>query len=112
MPTGILFSGRRTKPLLRRALGSRLPAVVLQHPKWGFGVPWPQLLRRVPALRRSVDALEHGFPVTVAEFSQEAVAGLSQRFLAGDDSQAPLVQQLVFLSIWHQSVFGGAATCR
>lgn len=112
MPTRILFSGRRTKPLLRRALGSRLPQRVLEHPKWGFGVPWPQLLRRVPALRRTVEELEHGFPVTVADFSQEAVAGLSGRFLAGDDGQAPLVQQLVFLSIWYQAVFGRAVICR
>jgi hypothetical protein len=50
LPTAALF-GRRSKALLRGALGHRLPQKVLSHRKWGFGVPWVDYLRTDPELR-------------------------------------------------------------
>src|SRR5262249_51905784 len=46
LPSSVLLAGRRAKGVLRRAVGFRLPRAILQHRKWGFGVPWKNHFRQ------------------------------------------------------------------
>jgi asparagine synthase (glutamine-hydrolysing) len=103
LPTRELLRGRGGKPLLRRALGSRLPEEILAHRKWGFGVPWRRLLRD-GELRRQVARLPDGELVRRGAVRKEGVRALASRFLAGDDSRLSLLRQLLFVEIWLECV--------
>jgi asparagine synthase (glutamine-hydrolysing) len=103
LPTRVLLSGAGNKPLLRRALGSRLPPEVLAHRKWGFGVPWNRLMRE-GELRAAVARLSEGELARRGAVSRSAVADLAARFLSGDDSSSSLVRQLLFVETWLEQV--------
>lgn len=106
LPTSQLLSARRSKRLLRDAVGERMPADVLRGRKWGFGVPWSQYLRRVPALRAVVEALPDVAPVRDGPFERRAVRALVSRFLGGRTPDAvddALVRGLVMVHLWHSA---------
>ena len=107
LPTRRLLAPRRSKPLLRDAVGSRLPAPLLRQPKWGFGVPWGQYLRGVPELRDAVAGLPESSPVCDGPFGRAALRLRVDRFFAGDRSQDPLVRQLLMVDLWHRECVAG-----
>jgi asparagine synthase (glutamine-hydrolysing) len=102
-PSRTLLPDSRGKPLIRNALGPRLPAALLRHRKWGFGVPWSRYLRTIPALRETVLDLFRAEPVRDGPFDTKAISALSLRFLAGDDRNATLVRQLVMIVFWYRA---------
>ena len=103
LPSSALVAGRESKPLLRRALGVRLPAAVLGGRKWGFGVPWARHFREVPALTDLVRSLPDAEPIRSGPFERSAVERVVSGFLAGRDEGAALVRQLAMIALWHQS---------
>jgi asparagine synthase (glutamine-hydrolysing) len=107
LPSSELLSGYERKHLLRRALAARLPAAVRKHRKWGFGVPWSMYLRREPAFREMLHALPRLEPVSSGPFDRAKIATTVHRFLAGDDADAPVIRQLVMMTVWHQACCQG-----
>jgi asparagine synthase (glutamine-hydrolysing) len=103
LPTSSLLGHGRSKRLLRSAVGERLPHAVLRKPKWGFGVPWGQHLRRVPELRELVASLPSSPPTSDGPFDRGALRRMVARFLAGDPEGEALVRQLVMINVWHQA---------
>ena len=103
LPSADLVAGRESKPLLRRALGDRLPPAVLRGRKWGFGVPWARHFREVPALSDLVRSLPGAEPIRSGPFERGAVERLVSGFLAGRDEGAALVRQLAMIALWHQA---------
>lgn len=95
--------GGRSKPLLRRALGERLPPDVLAGRKWGFGVPWSEYLRTVPELTEVVDALPTLAPIADGPFEARALARVLDAFRRGDARTDALVRQLVMIALWERS---------
>jgi asparagine synthase (glutamine-hydrolysing) len=103
MPTAELLAGKGSKPLLRRAVGDRLPVDVLQGRKWGFGVPWTTYLRRPGELREFVGDLP-GMPFFHdAPFEARLLKQTVADFLAGDNTHESLLRQLVMIAIWQQA---------
>jgi asparagine synthase (glutamine-hydrolysing) len=102
LPTSNLLGHTRSKLLLRRALGERLPKAVLRKPKWGFGVPWGQHMRCVPELRELVASLASSPPVSNGPFDRAAVDRMVLAFLAGDHRYDALVRQLLMVSLWYK----------
>jgi asparagine synthase (glutamine-hydrolysing) len=103
LPTSNLLGHARSKLLLRRAVGDRLPKAVLRKPKWGFGVPWGQHLRQVRQLRELVASLASSPPVSNGPFDRAAVDRLVIAFLAGDRRYDPLVRQLLMVNLWYEA---------
>lgn len=101
VPQGLLFQNGVGKAPLRRALAAYLPPSILNHKKWGFGVPWHVYFRQLPALRHWVDVL-HTQPAfeSLPGGRTQVQAGV-RRFLAGDDSLTPLLRQWVMISLWY-----------
>jgi asparagine synthase (glutamine-hydrolysing) len=95
LSTRQIFAGSGSKPLLRRALGKRLPDAVLRHPKWGFGVPWKNYLREIPAFRQIVNDLPRHDLIQDAPFDRPRLTERIGQFLAGEDEYFPWVLQLV-----------------
>ena len=94
LPTPVLLRGHRSKPLLRRSLGERLPTDILRHPKWGFGVPWKSYIRSVPELRQTVEELPRSELLLESPIDQRQLKERLQSFWMGDDSCFPLILQL------------------
>ena len=103
LPSSALQVGRRGKPLLRSAMGDRLIRAVRRHRKWGFGVPWSRYLRDHPRLRGMVRDLPDLEPMRSGPFERSRMAPLIREFLAGDESHAALVRQLVMIAAWHRA---------
>jgi asparagine synthase (glutamine-hydrolysing) len=96
-----LLSFRESKHLLRKSLGSRLPKAILEHRKWGFGVPWSRYLRERPDFMEVLHELPNLKPVCDGPFDRARLKAVLQSFLSGDDRQQALVLQLVLIAIWH-----------
>jgi asparagine synthase (glutamine-hydrolysing) len=92
---------RRGKQLMRQAVGDRLPKSILQHRKWGFGVPWSHYLRTRSDLKELVEELPNLQPVCAGPFERNKLQAVLRSFLHGDDSHGALVLQLVLIAIWH-----------
>jgi asparagine synthase (glutamine-hydrolysing) len=104
----LLGAGWRSKQLLRRSVGHRLPPAVLRARKWGFGVPWSAYLRGVAEFRDAVERLPEAEPIRHGPFDAARVRNSVRRFLAGDDRLASLVRQLVLVAVWHEGTFENA----
>jgi len=109
LPSSLLFTGRRSKGLLRAAVGSRLPRAVLQHRKWGFGVPWKNYLRRIENLRSSVLDLPNAQPLVDSPLKRSAIQSLLSEFLKGDDRPFPIVMQMLMTALAWESIRVGAS---
>jgi asparagine synthase (glutamine-hydrolysing) len=106
LPTSVLFRMGKGKALLRRAVGDRIPAALLGARKWGFGVPWAQYLRTLPALRERVTESPDATPLAEGPFERRALQRVVQRFLAGDRATDTIVRQLVLVALWHEACIG------
>lgn len=104
MPSSTLFAGRKSKHLLRQAIGDRLPAAVLGHRKWGFGVPWGSYFRQLPELRGMLESLPDREPFTSGAVDRELTRNLISDFLSGKDDHFMFVRQLLMIGIWHSGL--------
>ena len=104
LTSSALFAGRGSKPLLRRALGHRLPSQVLRYRKWGFAVPWSQYLRELPAFVDLLNGLPNGEPFVSLPLDRKRLRAVVENFLLGDTQHTGLVHQLAVLGIWYRTV--------
>lgn len=105
LPTPVLFSGKRTKRVLRRAVGDRLPESIISHRKWGFSVPWGDYLRNCAGLRDLVNDLPNHSVIKGGPFDSTRLKSLVSRFLNGDAQSEALVKQLIMVAVWHDACF-------
>lgn len=105
LPTSKLFAGLRGKGPMRRTVVRELPRAIRRHRKWGFGVPWSNLLRHDREFREWIAALWTLPPLNAPPFDARNLRSLSHRFLEGDDRPLVLVLQLALLAIWHREFF-------
>jgi asparagine synthase (glutamine-hydrolysing) len=111
MPSEHVRAGLKTKPILRRSLGHRLPDSVMQHRKIGFGVPWRRYLRSA-AFSDLVRSLPDVEPIASGPFDRRKVRGVIEEFLSGQDAHEGLVRALAMVTIWYQAVCGSDARNR
>ena len=108
LPSSVLLQGRRGKFLLRESVGARLPEAVLNHRKWGFGVPWSRYLRKLPELRDLVSELPDLEPISSGPFDRSLLKSAINRFIRGDDYYATLITQLMMIVVWRKACFSPA----
>ena len=106
LPSSAFGTGTESKRLLRRAVGAKLPDEILRFRKWGFGVPWRNYLREVPAMRALITQLPNHEIIREGILQTEAVRTLVTGFLAGDDTAEPLVKELLAVTTWHDACCG------
>jgi asparagine synthase (glutamine-hydrolysing) len=105
LPTAKLISKRRSKHLLRRSLGRRLPETIQRSPKWGFGVPWHRYLREIAEFRALVSDLPDLEMISHGPFIKGRLQKIVKEFLAGNLRHEPLIRQLVMAAVWRQTYF-------
>jgi asparagine synthase (glutamine-hydrolysing) len=104
LPSSVLFKGRRSKGLLRAALGSRLPKDILRHRKWGFGVPWKQYLRQQQQLKSILDGLPNSPLLLESPLDRSVMKRNVRDFLNGDDAPFPLLMQVMMTVLSWEAV--------
>jgi asparagine synthase (glutamine-hydrolysing) len=109
LPSSSLFTERRSKGLLRAAVGSRLPADVLRHHKWGFGVPWKTYLRQVEEFRALLLDLPNTQLIADSPLQRPEIKTQANAFLAGDDRPFPLLFQILLTVLAWEAVHLGAS---
>jgi asparagine synthase (glutamine-hydrolysing) len=108
IPHAWKIAGGQGKRILLEALGDRLPAALLNRPKWGFGVPLADWFRG--ELREFL--WDH---VTAAEFldrgivSPEFLRALLQEHDTGRRDNSHWLWSLLVLSLWFQEMGRGKA---
>jgi asparagine synthase (glutamine-hydrolysing) len=102
LPTAKLLGGRKNKPILRKAIGSKLPQAILKHRKWGFGVPWGKYFRDVPELRSVLQSLPAMSPLCDGPFDRQKLQDMIARLLRGESTHDLLVRQLLMIAVWHK----------
>jgi asparagine synthase (glutamine-hydrolysing) len=112
LPSAQLLAGRGNKPLLRRALGHRLPRSVLGYRKWGFGVPWGTYMRDVAPLRELVSQLPETEPVRSGPFDRGRLARAIDGFLGGSSASQSLILQLLLVTTWYRACCSPPAPAR
>ncbi len=108
MPSAKLFRHGPGKSLLRSTYQEQLPALVLGHRKWGFGVPWQDYFQQQPRFRELIAALPDTAPVCDGPFDLRKVRDVVKGYLEGDLTHHALVRQLLFITIWYRTCIGGA----
>lgn len=107
MPSSKLFRHGLGKSLLRTTFDERLPALVVKHRKWGFGVPWQDYFQRQPRFRQQIAELADTAPVRDGPFDHRKVRAVVNRYLAGDLTHHALIRQLVFITMWYRACLSG-----
>lgn len=107
IPQDLLFKNGVGKDVLRRAMRHHLPASILQHKKWGFGVPWHIYFRELPTLRGWIEKLPAHAVFESLPGGRGSVRAGVQRFLAGDNKMTALMRQWVMISLWHTQKIEG-----
>jgi asparagine synthase (glutamine-hydrolysing) len=102
LSTAILFHNDQGKAILREVLKNDLPSEIMNHRKWGFGVPWHRYLREIPALRRYVEKLPEQEIISTCPLKPAQIQNAIRDFLAGDERQTPLVRELTLTALWHE----------
>lgn len=106
LPSAKLFDGGGGKPLLRKYASSGLPAHVLKHRKWGFGVPWANYLRNVPELRARVRSLPRLSFLKESSRNQLSLETITRQFLLGATEHEAFIKQLFMIAVWHDVCIG------
>jgi asparagine synthase (glutamine-hydrolysing) len=103
IPSSLLHSRRKSKYILRRSIGTRLPQAVLRHRKWGFDLPWSHYFRHIKELRDLVSELPDIGIIMNGPLRLSRIKNLVSKFENGDDTDEPLIRQLVLLAVWDQA---------
>jgi asparagine synthase (glutamine-hydrolysing) len=99
LPTKLLYEGRVGKAIVRKAMRARLPESILNHEKWGFGVPWSSYLRNNPVFLNKLQLLANGKLKTRLKVNTK-ITTAARSFLDGNNNFLPLVRQYLFFDIW------------
>jgi asparagine synthase (glutamine-hydrolysing) len=105
VPTHELFGQGQGKWLARRAMQHSLPPAIIQHKKWGFGVPWNVIIRNYPDIRQVMIELPELEPLLSGPFDRRKLHNLIIEFLNGSDEYYPLLLQFLMIAIWYKQTF-------
>jgi asparagine synthase (glutamine-hydrolysing) len=103
LPSSLLHSRRKSKYILRRSIGTRLPQAVLHHRKWGLDVPWSHYFRQIKELRDVVSRLPDISIIINGPLRLSRIKKMVSNFENGDDTNEPIIRQLVMLAVWDQA---------
>jgi asparagine synthase (glutamine-hydrolysing) len=103
LPSSLVHSRRKSKYMMRRSIGMRLPQAVLRHRKWGFDAPWSHYFRQIRELRDVVSKLHDISIIINGPLRLSRIKKMVSNFENGDDTNEPLIRQLVMLAVWDQA---------
>jgi asparagine synthase (glutamine-hydrolysing) len=95
-----LFSGKKSKYILKESFGSTLPSFITNFRKVGFSVPWLSFINKSERLNNYWNTMENSELLQNKFFSGVNLESLRAQAVTGDLSSQMLLRQLFFSSIW------------
>lgn len=95
-----LFSGKKSKYILKKSFESTLPSFITNFRKIGFSVPWLNFIHQSQRLNHYWNTMETSDLLHYKIFSGVDVPLLRNNAKNGDLSSQMLLRQLFFSSIW------------
>jgi asparagine synthase (glutamine-hydrolysing) len=107
LPTKQLIQGWKNKPLLRRALGQRLPPELLHQKKRGFDVPLDQFMRKNAFLKDQVRQLPDHPVWGSLNLDKKRMKQAIESFSNGEETHTLLLWHLLMITLWYDACIQG-----
>ncbi|MFV8378374.1 asparagine synthase (glutamine-hydrolyzing) [Flavobacterium sp. LB3R33] len=95
-----LFTGKKWKFILKKAMEERLPDEILKFKKVGLSAPWGDYITKSPAFKDELDSFSKSDLFQIPYFEHINIQKLVQNLQKGDVTMTPYIMPLFMMHIW------------
>ncbi|SFE78677.1 asparagine synthase (glutamine-hydrolyzing) [Flavobacterium xueshanense] len=95
-----LFSGKKWKFILKKAMEERLPNEILNFRKVGLSAPWGDYITKSPAFKDELDSFSKSDLFQIPYFEHINIHKLLLNLQKGDTRMTPYIMPLFMMHIW------------
>ena len=95
-----LFSGKKWKFVLKKAMEERLPNEILNFRKVGLSAPWGDYITKSPAFKDELDSFSKSDLFQIPYFEHINIQKLLLNLQKGDTRMTPFIMPLFMMHIW------------
>lgn len=95
-----LFSGKKWKFILKKAMEERLPNEILNFRKVGLSAPWGDYITKSPAFKDELDSFSKSDLFQIPYFEHINIQKLLLNLQKGDTRMTPFIMPLFMMHIW------------
>lgn len=95
-----LFTGKKWKFILKKAMEKRLPDEILKFRKVGLSVPWGDYITKSPAFKEELESFSKSDLFQIPYFEHINIEKLVQNLQKGDTRMTPYIMPLFMMHIW------------
>ncbi len=95
-----LFTGKKWKFILKKAMEERLPDEILKFKKVGLSAPWGDYITKSPAFKDELDSFSKSDLFQIPYFEHINIKKLVQNLQKGDVTMTPYIMPLFMMHIW------------
>ncbi|MFV8372529.1 asparagine synthase (glutamine-hydrolyzing) [Flavobacterium sp. LB2P74] len=95
-----LFTGKKWKFILKKAMEERLPDEILKFRKVGLSAPWGVYITKSPAFKEELESFSKSDLFQIPYFEHINIKKLVQNLQKGDITMTPYIMPLFMMHIW------------
>ncbi|MFV8370234.1 asparagine synthase (glutamine-hydrolyzing) [Flavobacterium sp. LB2R40] len=95
-----LFTGKKSKFILKKAMEKRLPTEILEFKKVGLSAPWGDYITKSHAFKDELDSFSKSDLFQMPYFEHIKIQKLVLNSLKGDSRMIPYIMPLFMMHIW------------
>ncbi|MDI5898273.1 asparagine synthase (glutamine-hydrolyzing) [Flavobacterium sp. LB2P84] len=95
-----LFTGKKWKFILKKAMEERLPDEILKFRKVGLSAPWGDYITKSPAFKDELESFSKSDLFQIPYFEHINIKKLVQNLQKGDITMTPYIMPLFMMHIW------------
>ncbi|MDI6049089.1 asparagine synthase (glutamine-hydrolyzing) [Flavobacterium sp. XS2P24] len=95
-----LFTGKKWKFILKKAMEERLPDEILKFRKVGLSAPWGDYITKSPAFKDELESFTKSDLFQIPYFEHINVKKLVQNLQKGEATMTPYIMPLFMMHIW------------
>ncbi|RKS13451.1 asparagine synthase (glutamine-hydrolyzing) [Flavobacterium sp. 120] len=95
-----LFTGKKWKFILKKAMEERLPDEILKFRKVGLSAPWGDYITKSPAFKDELESFSKSDLFQIPYFEHINIQKLVQNLQKGETTMTPYIMPLFMMHIW------------
>jgi asparagine synthase (glutamine-hydrolysing) len=95
-----LFTGKKGKFILKKAMQERLPEAILKFKKIGLSAPWGDYISKSPAFKEELASFSKSDLFQMPYFEHLKIQNLITNLQKGDTRMIPYIMPLFMMHIW------------
>nr|WP_315165058.1 asparagine synthase (glutamine-hydrolyzing) [uncultured Flavobacterium sp.] len=95
-----LFTGKKWKFILKKAMEERLPDEILKFRKVGLSAPWGDYITKSPAFKDELESFSKSDLFQIPYFEHINIQKLVQNLQKGEATMTPYIMPLFMMHIW------------